>query len=101
MLVEAPGLGEYPIFIQVHEQDVECWVTFFVQFGMMATIDERADARDGEGAVYFVFHPTRDGIDREWVDGNPVIPLDDAVNQMMEHRAACEPALEIIAGVIQ
>jgi len=41
--------------------------------------------------------PKTDGIDAEWIDGNPVIPLDDAVEQMMENRPAYEPALEIIA----
>jgi hypothetical protein len=41
--------------------------------------------------------PQAADIDVEWVDGNPVIPLDDAVSQMMETRPAYEPALEIIA----
>jgi len=38
-----------------------------------------------------------DGIDAELVDGNPVIPLDDAIDQLMENRPAYEPALDIIA----
>jgi hypothetical protein len=42
-------------------------------------------------------YPVTDGIDIEWVDGNPVIPLGDAVDQMMDTRPAYEPALEIIA----
>lgn len=41
--------------------------------------------------------PKPEGIDIEWVDGNPVIPLDDAVRQMLQTRAAYEPALEMIA----
>jgi hypothetical protein len=32
-----------------------------------------------------VLFPKTDGIDAEWVDGNPVIPLDTAVDQMMEN----------------
>jgi len=45
-----------------------------------------------------VLFPKTDSIDAEWVDGNPVIPLDTAVDQMMENRPAYEPALEIIAN---
>jgi hypothetical protein len=41
--------------------------------------------------------PKTDGFDVEWVDGNPVIPLDDAVEEMKRNRPAYEPALEIIA----
>ena len=58
---------DYPVFIQVHDRDVGRWNAFFQQF------------------------------DIEWVNGNPVIPLEDAVDQMMENRPAYEPALEIIA----
>jgi hypothetical protein len=33
------------------------------------------------------------------VDVNPIIPLMDAVDQMMDTRRAYEPALEIIADI--
>lgn len=88
---------DYPIFIQVHDQDVERWIAFFDQFGLTTAINERPDASDMEDEVYVVLYPTQDGIERDWVDGNPVIPLDDAIDHMMDNRAAYEPALELIA----
>jgi DNA-binding Lrp family transcriptional regulator len=88
---------DYPVFIDVHDRDIERWVGFFQRFGVDATVDERPDASDIDGNVHYVLYPKTDGIDVEWVDGNPVIPLDDAVEQMLEHRAAYEPALESIA----
>ncbi|WP_436927702.1 helix-turn-helix domain-containing protein [Halosimplex amylolyticum] len=89
---------DYPVFVAVHERDVDRWLAFFQQFGVDATIGERPDASAVDGAVHYVLFPTADGIDAEWVDGNPVIPLDVAVDQMLENRPAYEPALEIISA---
>lgn len=36
-------------------------------------------------------------MEQQWIDGNPVIPLESAIEIMMEDRLAYEPALEIIA----
>ena len=94
----ARGHDDYPVFIEVHDRDVERWIAFFQQFGVDTTINERPDASDVGGNVHYVLFPKTDGIDAEWVDGNPVIPLDTAVDQMMENRPAYEPALEIIAN---
>jgi len=88
---------DYPIFIQVHDQDVERWIGFFEQYGIETAINERPDSDDIEGGIYYVLQPTRDNIERQWVDGNPVIPLEQAIEQMLENRPAYEPALEIIA----
>ena len=88
---------DYPVFIEVHDRDVERWIAFFQQWGVDTTINERPDASDVTGDVHYVLYPKTNGIDAEWVDGNPVTPLDDAINQMMENRPAYEPALEIIA----
>jgi len=92
----ARGHDDYPVFVEVHDRDVDRWIAFFQQFGIDTTVDERPDASDIDGNVHYVLFPKADGIDIEWVDGNPVIPLDDAVEQMMENRPAYEPALEII-----
>ncbi|OYR56546.1 helix-turn-helix domain-containing protein [Halorubrum halodurans] len=89
--------NDYPVFIDVHDRDVERWIAFFQQWGVDTTINERPDASDVDGNVHYVLYPKTNGIDAEWVNGNPVIPLDDAINQMMENRPAYEPALEIIA----
>ncbi|MBV0903493.1 helix-turn-helix domain-containing protein [Haloarcula salina] len=88
---------DYPIFIEVHDRDLERWIAFFQQFGLDTTIGERPDADDIDGNIHYVLFPETDGIETDWVDGNPVIPLDDAVDQMIDHRSAYEPALEQIA----
>ncbi|MFC4406705.1 helix-turn-helix domain-containing protein [Haloarchaeobius iranensis] len=88
---------DYPVFIQVHDQDIERWLAFFEQYGIETSINERPDASDVDGNVHYVLFPQSDGIDVEWVDGNPVVPLETAVDQMMQNRPAYEPALEIIA----
>lgn len=88
---------DYPVFIDVHGRDIERWIAFFQQFGIDTTVDERPDPSDVDGDVHYVLFPRADGIDVEWVDGNPVIPLDDAVDRMLENRPAYEPALEIVA----
>lgn len=88
---------DYPVFIQVHDRDVERWLAFFDQFGVETTLNERPNADDVDGNVHYVLFPAADGIDVEWVGGNPVIPLDAAVEQMTQNRPAYEPALEIIA----
>jgi hypothetical protein len=88
---------DYPIFIQVHDQDVERWIAFFEQYGIETAINERPDSDDIDGSIYDVLQPTQDNIERQWVDGNPVFPLEQAIEQMLENRPAYEPALEIIA----
>ena len=88
---------DYPVFIEIHDRDIERWIAFFQRFGVDTTIDERPDASDINGNIHYVLFPESNAIDAEWVDGNPVIPLDDAVDQVMENRPAYEPALEIIA----
>lgn len=60
-------------------------------------IGGRPDASDVDGAVHYVLLPVPDSFDVEWVDGAPVIPLDDAVEHLTADRLAYEPALEMIA----
>ncbi|WP_257301223.1 helix-turn-helix domain-containing protein [Haloarchaeobius sp. FL176] len=88
---------DYPVFIQVRDQDIERWLAFFEQYGIDATIDERPDASEVDGNVHYVLFPQSDGFEVEWMDGSPVIPLATAVDQMTQNRPAYEPALEIIA----
>lgn len=89
---------DYPVFIEVHERDIDRWIEFFERFGVDATVGERPEADEVDGSVHYVLFPQSGGIEVEWADGHPVIPLDEAVGQMMETRAAYEPALEIIAN---
>ena len=88
---------DYPVFIEVHDRDVERWTAFFERYGIDTAINERPDASAVDGDVHYVLFPTMNGIETEWVAGNPVIPLAETVDQMMENRPAYEPALEIIA----
>jgi len=89
---------DYPVFIEIHERDVDRWIEFFERFGVDTTVGDRPDAAEVDGRVHYVLYPKTENIDIEWVDGNPVIPLDDAIDQMMQTRAAYEPALEMIAN---
>jgi DNA-binding Lrp family transcriptional regulator len=93
----ARGHDDYPIFIQVADRDVEQWTAFFDEFGIPSRIEERPDATDYDAPVSYVLFPASGEITREWVDGNPVIPLDKAIEHMLEHRVNYEPALEMIA----
>lgn len=93
----ARGHDDYPVFIEVHDWDVDRWIAFFEQFGISTAINERPDASEIERNVHYVLYPTTEGVDMEWVKGNPVISLARAVEQMLENRPAYEPALEIVA----
>jgi Sugar-specific transcriptional regulator TrmB. len=93
----ARGHDDYPIFIQVHDRDVERWTAFFDEFGVPSQIEERLDATDYDATVSYVLFPTSGVPTLEWVDGNPVIPLDETIEHMLEYRVNYEPALEMIA----
>jgi DNA-binding Lrp family transcriptional regulator len=93
----ARGHDDYPIFIQVGDQEVDRWRAFFDEFGVPCTVKERPDSTAYETAVSYVLFPTTGDITHEWVDGNPVIPLDETIEHMMEYRVNYEPALEMIA----
>ena len=93
----ARGHDDYPIFIQVAERDVDRWTAFFDEFGIPSTIEDRPDSTEYSETVSYVLFPTSSGITREWVDGNPVIPLDETIEHMREYRVNYEPALEMIA----
>jgi DNA-binding Lrp family transcriptional regulator len=93
----ARGHDDYPIFIRVAEGEVERWTAFFDEFGIPSKIEQRPDPADYDGAVSYVLFPTGERISPEWVDGNPVISLDETIDHMMQHRVNYEPALELIA----
>ena len=92
----ARGHDDYPIFIRVADTDVERWTAFFDEIGVPSRVEDRPDAADYESTVSYVLFPTSEEITPEWVDGNPVVPLDDTIDHMMEYRVNYEPALEMI-----
>jgi len=95
----ARGGDAYPVFVRVRETDVGAWRSFFDRYGVPSVIGERDDAvvEDARGSVYYSVYPTTDPIDPDWIDGNPVIPLPEAVEYMQEYRWNFEPALEMVA----
>lgn len=93
----ARGHDDYPIFIRVRDRDVERWTAFFDEFGIPNAIGERPDPTGFEGSVSYVLFPSTEEISREWIDGNPVISLDETIDHMREYRVNYEPALEMIA----
>ena len=93
----ARGHDDYPIFIQVAEQDVDRWTAFFDEFGIPCTIEARPDPAAYDTTVSYVLFPTSEPITPEWVEGNPVIPLDATIEHMLEYRMNYEPALEMLA----
>jgi DNA-binding Lrp family transcriptional regulator len=88
---------DYPIFIRVSDRQTGRWTSFFDRYGIPTRIEERADPDEYDGSVHYVLFPTSDEIARDWVDGNPVVPLDETVDHMTDYRMNYEPALEMVA----
>jgi hypothetical protein len=86
--------ADYPLFIAVHEFELDAWTAFFDRFGI-PTSEERQPAEDLNGAIQVVLEP-RSQIDAEMVDGRPVIPLQETVAFANEHYATFESALDML-----
>jgi hypothetical protein len=84
--------NDYPIFIDVREDDVEAWQRFLGDFGIETTVGERTPA-DG---IHFVVNPMAAPLACERVDSACVLPLDQTVAWAEEYRANFEPALELL-----
>lgn len=82
--------SDYPIFIDVLEEDVKTWQQFFAEFGIPTNIENRS----GEG-IYFVLFP-RERIEAEWQENASVVPLPDTVEWMKQYAVNFEPALEMV-----
>ena len=85
---------DYPLFIAVHESDLDAWTAFFDRFGI-PTAEERQSAEDLDGAIQVVLEP-RSQIEAEMVDGRPVIPLQETVAFANESYATFESALDLL-----
>lgn len=85
---------DYPIFIAVEESEVGGWEAFFERFGL-PTARQRQPADTVDGPVQVVLDPG-DGIEATTIDGDPVVPLSEAVTFAREHYATFEPALEML-----
>jgi len=85
---------DYPLFIAVHESDLDAWAEFFDRFGI-PTAQERLPAADLDGAIQVVLEP-RPQIEAEMVDGRPVISLQETVAFANEHYAHFQSALDML-----
>jgi DNA-binding Lrp family transcriptional regulator len=85
---------DYPLFLAVRDRDVEYWEAFLDAFGLPTALERRPpDAFDDPLQV--VLEPRAD-LDVEWVDGHPVVPLQDTVAYASEHSAQFQPALSML-----
>jgi hypothetical protein len=85
---------DYPLFIAVHESDVDAWTAFFERFGIPSA-EDRQPADDLDDAIQVVLEP-RAEIEAEMVDGRPVIPLQDTVAFANEYYATFQSALDML-----
>ena len=85
---------DYPLFIAVHEQDVDAWETFFESFGLPTTF-ERQPSDEIDGPLQIVLDP-QPSLEIEDVEGYPVIPREDTIEYMREHYAQFQSALAML-----
>ncbi|MFD1570441.1 helix-turn-helix domain-containing protein [Halorubrum laminariae] len=85
---------DYPLFIAVHEPDLDAWTAFFDRFGI-PTAEERQPADEFDDAIQIVLEPCSE-IEAEMVDGRPVIPLKETVAFANEHYAHFQSALDML-----
>ena len=84
--------SDYPVFIDVYEDDVAEWEEFFQGFGIETSVGERPET-DG---IHFVLYPQKEmKIDR--VESASVAPLDETVEWAEKYRANFQPALEMLS----
>ena len=85
---------DYPLFIAVHESELDAWTEFFDRFGI-PTSKERQPTEDLDGTIQIVLEP-RSQIDAQMVDGRSVIPLQETVAFANEYYATFESALDML-----
>lgn len=83
---------DYPIFIDVLEEDTEDWQNFFDQYGIDTTIEERRTGGDG---IYYVLFP-RDSFGTRWMENASVTPLEETVEWARQYEVNFQPALEML-----
>jgi len=85
---------DYPLFLAVHEQDVDAWETFFESFDL-PTAFERQPQDELDGPLQVVLEP-RPSLDIEYVEGYPVIPRAETIEYMRENYAQFQSALAML-----
>ena len=85
---------DYPLFLAVHEQDIDAWETFFESFDL-PTAFERQSRNELDGSLQIVLEP-RPSLDVNYVEGYPVIPRAETIEYMRENYAQFQSALAMI-----
>ncbi|MDG5775206.1 helix-turn-helix domain-containing protein [Haloarculaceae archaeon H-GB1-1] len=85
---------DYPLFIAVHESELDAWAEFFDRFGI-PTAEERQPADDLDGSIQVVLESEAQ-IEAEMVDGRPVISLQETVAFANQHYAHFQSALDML-----
>lgn len=85
---------DYPLFLSVHDRDVEQWERFFERFDFPVALS-RQPAQEIDGPLQIVLEPRTD-LCIEWVEGYPVIPRDETIEYMQEHFPHFQSALAML-----
>lgn len=85
---------DYPLFLDVREQDVEAWQGFFRRFGLPTAFERQP--RDGLDGPLQVVLDSRPTLEIDHVDGYPVVPRDQTIAYMREHFAQFQSALSML-----
>ena len=85
---------DYPLFLAVHEQDVDAWETFFGSFDL-PTAFERQPQDEIDGSLQIVLEP-RPSLDVNHVEGYPVIPRAETIEYMRENYAQFQSGLAML-----
>ncbi len=89
---------DYAIFIRV-DSCIEYWMNLFENFGLPA-YEKRRPVEDIEGNIQVVIEKGELS-DIEWIEGNPVIPLEETVEYMQDNYVHFQPALDMIEEMYQ
>ncbi len=87
---------DYAIFIRVDES-VRYWNNFFKDFGIPSN-EERRPVEYIDGSIQVVIEKG-DLTNIEWIEGYPVISLEETVEYMLENRVHFLPGLEMIGDM--
>ena len=85
---------DYPLFLAVHEQDIDAWEAFFESFDL-PTAFERQPRDELEGPLQIVLDP-QPSLEIEHLEGYPVIPRAETIEYMHEHYAQFQSALAML-----
>lgn len=83
---------DYPIFIDVLEDDITEWQSFFDEYGLDYSIEDRQAQAEG---ISYVLFPS-EGFESEWFENASVTPLDETVEWAQQYEANFQPALEML-----